>query len=128
MKIEYTRYQFNPPLFSISIENYEKIRQALKSNPNFSLIDEKETMFNEFKWKILFCILTIPIFGIGLLYLIVTLFEMLSFSRYLKHKRNYYENLVYDIKRSRNYEEFHLEFYGEEPDYMKFSNLRRDLI
>ena len=122
MEISSMRYEFIPPRI-IEKDTYNHLKARLEYDQNFTLVDKSDpSLFSQFKWLILICILAIPI-GIGLIYIFFSLIpSMVSYNRYLNNKRAYFYVMEYRIKESEDYEGFVDSFYSE---YEKEENDRR---
>ena len=122
MEISSMRYEFIPPRI-IEKDTYNHLKARLEYDENFTLVDKSDpSLFSQFKWLILICILAIPI-GLGLIYIFFSLCpSLVSYNRYLNNKRAYFYVMEYRIKESEDYEGFVDSFYSE---YEKEENDRR---
>lgn len=114
MTLSYETYKFVPPIYRISEKSYLKLKMILREDPDFSLIKEEESVFEKFKYDIIIFVLLIPVFAGIITLMALYLFSISSYKKYLRHRRNYYDNLLYSIENSETYEDFYLDFYGEE--------------
>ena len=122
MEISSMRYEFIPPRI-IEKDTYKHLKARLEYDDNFTLVDKSDpSLFSQFKWLILICVLTIPIV-IGIIYTLFSLIpSMVSYNRYLNNKRAYFYVMEYRIKQREDYESFVDSFYSE---YEKEENDRR---
>lgn len=107
------KYEFIPPEI-IKKDTYKYLKARLEYDDKFIVDKSDPSLFSEFKWLILICVLTIPIF-IGIIYTLFSLIpSMISYNRYLNNKRAYFYVMEYRIKQSEDYESFVDSFYSEE--------------
>lgn len=107
------KYEFIPPEI-IKKDTYKYLKARLEYDDKFTVDKSDPSLFSEFKWLILICVLTIPIF-IGIIYTLFSLIpSMISYNRYLNNKRAYFYVMECRIKQSEDYESFVDSFYSED--------------
>lgn len=103
-------YTFYPPS-EISENQYLTLKSKLQNDPHFTIFDKNETFTKKYGLEILISIILIPIFAIGVFFILLSLKTWNSYAGYLRKKRNYFSNMENHIRKSRNYDEFYRNFY-----------------
>ena len=103
-------YTFYPPN-SISENQYLSFKSQLQNNPDFTIFDKNETFTKKYGLEILLAIILIPILGIGIIFILISMKTWNSYASYLRKKRNYFTIMENQIRKSKNYDEFYRNFY-----------------